>query len=82
MSKQRCQKIAESMFAIIHDGDDLRLEAPKGKTFDGQVHEYVYAYDDGDKALAWADMLEVLKEVKQWGSFPACSIEDCEWCNE
>lgn len=80
MSKQRCEKIAAALGGIIHDADDLRLEAAKGKTVDGQVHEYVYAYDDGEKGLAWADMLQNLQEIKRWGGFPDCEIDECDWC--
>ena len=80
MSKNRCEKIALALGGIIHDGDDLRLEAPVGKCFDGGIHELVYDYRDGEKGLAWADMLQNLQELKQWGGFLECQADECEWC--
>jgi hypothetical protein len=85
MSKNRCEKIAEHLGGIIHDWDDLRLEAPKGKSMDGDVHEFVYSYRDGEKAQAWALMLEDLSYIKDQGGFQVCDNkaqdEDCEWCD-
>jgi hypothetical protein len=83
MSKQRCEKLATKLGGIIHDGDDLRLEAPVNKTVDGDVHEIVYDYRDGEKGLAWAAMLANLKEADSWSGFPDCQeakSDDCEWC--
>jgi len=85
MSKQRCEKLAQKLTAKIHDLDDLRLEAPYGKTFDGEVHEQLYQYDTGDKAGAWKDMLEDLRYMEKMGDFVTCekkfNFEKCEWCD-
>jgi hypothetical protein len=80
MSKQRCEKIAADLGAVITEPDYIRLEAPSGKTFDGDVHEQVYYYDEGDKAGAWKDLLEDLKRMQLIG-FPVCALEVCEWCD-
>jgi len=86
MSKQRCEQLAQRLGAKIHDADDLRLEAPYARTFDGQVHEQVYSYEVGDKAGAWKDMLEDLRYFDEMGDFINCdakinNLEDCEWCD-
>jgi len=86
MSKKRCEVLAARLGAKIHDWDDLRLEAPHARTFDGLVHEQVYAYDDGDKAGAWKDMLEDLRYFDRMGDFINCDkkineLEECEWCD-
>lgn len=87
MSKQRCVALATKLGAKIHDTDDLRLEAPYARTFDGYVHEQVYAYDDGDKAGAWKDMLEDLRYMNRMGDFILCDTKvnegnHCEWCDD
>jgi hypothetical protein len=85
MSKQRCEQLAKNLGAIITEPDYLRLEAPSGKTFDGDVHERVYYYDAGDKAGAWKDLLADLKYMTSMGGFTVCQkkfdFETCEWCD-
>jgi hypothetical protein len=86
MSKQRCEQLAKRLGAVITEPDYLRLEAPLGKTFNGDVHEQVYYYACGDKAGAWADMLADLRYMDKMGDFIACQkkfdFEPCEWCDE
>jgi hypothetical protein len=86
MSKQRCEVLAQRLGAVITEPDYLRLEAPLGRTFDGEVHEQIYYYSEGDKAGAWKDMLLDLKLIDKMGEFPGCQKkfdnEICEWCDQ
>ena len=86
MSKQRCEQLAKRLGAEIHDWDELRLEAPSGKTFNGDVHEQIYNYEQGDKAGAWKDLLQDLRFMDRMGGFPVCQkkfdFEECEWCDD
>jgi hypothetical protein len=86
MSKQRCEQLANKLGAVITEPDYLRLEAPSGKTFDGDVHEQVYYYGEGDKAGAWKDLLIDLRFMDRMGGFPVCQkkfdFQECEWCDE
>lgn len=86
MSKQRCQVLAKRLGAVITEPDYIRLEAPSGKTFDGEVHEQIYYYSEGDKAGAWMDLLIDLKHMNRMGGFPTCQkkfdFESCEWCDQ
>jgi hypothetical protein len=86
MSKQQCVKLAARLGATISEPDFLRLEAPQARTFDGQIHEQVYHYEDGDKAGAWKDMLADLRYFDKMGDFINCdkkinNLEHCEWCD-
>jgi len=85
MSKQRCEQLAKRLGAVITEPDYLRLEAPYARTFDGQVHEQVYYYDEGDKAGAWKDMLEDLRYMDKMGDFITCekkfNNDECDWCD-
>ena len=86
MSKQRCEALAKKLGAVITEPDYLRLEAPSGKTFDGEVHEQVYYFSEGDRAGAWKDMLLDLRYMDKMGNFPICQkkfdYEICEWCDQ
>jgi len=86
MSKQRIEVLAQRLGAVITEPDYLRLEAPLGRTFDGQVHEQIYYYSEGDKAGAWLDMLADLRQIEKIGDFITCEkkfdFEPCEWCDE
>ncbi len=85
MSKQRSLALALKLGAVITEPDYIRLEAPSGRTFDGDVHEQVYYYDEGDKAGAWKDVLQDLRFMQSMGSFPVCQkkfdFESCDWCD-
>jgi hypothetical protein len=86
MSKQRCETLAKKYNATIHQAlEVLSLEAPTGKTMDGDVHEYHYHFPEGFKAGAWEEMLHDLKYMNKMGSFPVCQkkadYEICEWCD-
>jgi hypothetical protein len=85
MSKQRCEQLAARLGAVITEPDYIRLEAPTGRTFDGEVHERVYYYDEGDKVAAWKDVLEDLRYMDKMGDFITCekvfNYEHCDWCN-
>jgi hypothetical protein len=89
MSKQRCEKIAADLGGIIHSSaDELKLEAPNGKTVDGDVHEYIYSFTAAGmqpKTQCWKEMLEDLQYLKRMGGFPVCQkkfdFEECEWCD-
>jgi hypothetical protein len=86
MSKQRCEVLAKRLGAVITEPDYIRLEAPSGKTFDGEVHEQIYYYSEGGKAEAWIDLLLDLKYMDRIGGFPSCQkkldSELCEWCDQ
>jgi hypothetical protein len=89
MSKQRCEKIAADLGGIIHVScDELKLEAPKNKTVDGDVHEFIYSFTAAGmqpKTQCWKEMLEDLQYMKRMGGFPVCQkkfdLEECEWCD-
>ena len=87
MSKIQCQKIVAAIGGILHDdGCSIRLEAPKGKSIDGDVHEFVYSYDDkSEKKQAWEYMLEDLSYVKDQGGYVPCDNkvqdDECDWCD-
>jgi hypothetical protein len=86
MSKQRCEQLAKRYNAKIHEAlEVLSLEAPTGKTMDGDVHEYHYHYPTSFKAGAWTEMLHDLQFMHSMGGFPVCdkksNYEICEWCD-
>lgn len=86
MSKQRCEQLAKRLGAVITEGNDyIAVETPTERTFDGDVHERYYYYDEGDKSGAWKDVFEDLQYMKQMGDFYLCdkvfSQKHCDWCN-
>lgn len=79
MNKRRCYALAEKLGATIHDdGNLVRLEAPKYKTVDIGVHEWLYDCSWG-RAGVWRDLGEDLKR-----GFEDCddhSLQKCDWCD-
>lgn len=78
MTKKKCYELAAQLGAVIHDdGNLVRLEAPKFKTVDIGVHEWLYDCDWG-RADLWRDLGEDLKR-----GFEDCDDHangECEWC--
>ena len=62
-------------YKLEDTGYEIRLEAPKGFSFDNDYHELVSDYDlPGEKALAWKDVYLHI------GKAEPCQIEECDWC--
>ncbi len=57
-----------------------RYTAPDGYRFGGDLHEFVFHYDDGDRGVR-AAALKDFREREQAEPLAPCTESDCEWCN-